>query len=428
MEQMAQVLTIAGPIFILMVLIEWVISYYKGMKIAHSFDTISSLSSGVTNIIKDVLGIAVIIVSYSFMYEHLAIIDLEAYVGEIKTLTIQNWWVFAIAFVLDDFAGYWGHRFEHVINIFWNRHIIHHSSEEFNLACALRQDISAIIGVFFFLYIPMAIVGVPVLVIAIVKPIQLFAQFWYHTRLIDKLGFLEHIIVTPSHHRVHHAINDEYIDKNFAQIFILWDKWFGTFQEEIKSIPPVYGIKKQANTWNPILINYQHFWRLIKDAWRTKSWYDKFRIWFMPTGWRPEDVAQKYPQKTIKDVQAMKKYETEGSLLFKFWCWVQFSICSGLTLFWFGYVLLGGLFIMVSIFAYTTLMDGRKMALIAETIKVALGVLLLFSLGSWFNLNEVFSGATIFLIAYLIISLCVTIYYCYVMPTNNKMVLEKVGV
>jgi len=207
MEQMAQVLTIAGPVFIALVLFEWLVAYYKGMKIAHSFDTISSLSSGVTNIIKDVLGIAVIIVSYSFMYEHFAIFELKAY-----------WWVFVIAFVLDDFAGYWGHRFEHVINIFWNRHIIHHSSEEFNLACALRQDISAIVGIFFFLYIPMAIVGVPVEVIAIVKPIQLFAQFWYHTRLINKMWFLEHIIVTPSHHRVHHAINPEYIDKTFLAL------------------------------------------------------------------------------------------------------------------------------------------------------------------------------------------------------------------
>jgi len=425
MEQMAQVLTIAGPVFILLVLFEWAIAYFKGVKIAHSFDTISSLSSGVTNIIKDVLGIAIIIVSYSFMYEHLAIFELKAY-----------WWVFIIAFILDDFAGYWAHRFEHVINIFWNRHIIHHSSEEFNLACALRQDISAIVGIFFFLYIPMAIVGVPVEVIAVVKPIQLFMQFWYHTRLIDKMGFLEHIIVTPSHHRVHHAINEEYIDKNFSQIFIVWDKWFGTFQEELKSIPPVYGIKKQANTWNPILINYQHFWRLAKDAWRTKSWYNKFRIWFMPTGWRPEDMKQKYPQKSVQNVYTMKKYETEGSLLFKGWCWVQFFISSALTLymfsqianFWFAYVLLGGLFIMVSIFAYTTLMDGHRMALIAEIIKVGLGIFLLITMGSWFNLNEVFSLATVFFIAYIILSLCVTIYYCYIKPLSTKMVLKKASV
>jgi len=381
--------------------------------------------TGVTNIIKDVLGIAVIIVSYSFMYEHFAIFELKAY-----------WWVFVIAFILDDFAGYWGHRFEHVINIFWNRHIIHHSSEEFNLACALRQDISAIVGIFFFLYIPMAIVGVPVEVIAIVKPIQLFAQFWYHTRLIDKMGFLEHIIVTPSHHRVHHAINPEYIDKNFSQIFIVWDKWFGTFQPELDDVPPVYGIKKQANTWNPVIINYQHFWRLVKDAWRTQSWYDKMRIWFMPTGWRPKDVTQKYPQQSLKDVYAMKKYETEGSFMFKLWCWIQFFICSGLTLYmftqianvWFGYVIIGGLFIVVSIFSYTSLMDGRRMALMAEILKVGLGVGLLVTLGSWFNLNEVFTGASILLIAYLLISLLVTVYYCFLQPANNSMVLEKASV
>ena len=133
--------------------------------------------------------------------------------------------------------GYWSHRWNHKINLFWNRHVIHHSSEEFNLSCALRQNISAIVGVYFFLYIPLALLGVPTRVIALVAPIHLFSQFWYHTRLIDRLGVLEYVIVTPSHHRVHHAINDEYLDKNFSEIFIVWDKLFGTFQEELPSVP-----------------------------------------------------------------------------------------------------------------------------------------------------------------------------------------------
>jgi sterol desaturase/sphingolipid hydroxylase (fatty acid hydroxylase superfamily) len=120
-----------------------------------------------------------------------------------------------------DFKGYWTHRWEHKINILWNRHVIHHSSEEFNLACGLRQTVSTVFDYFTFLLLPAAIVGVPVEVIAVVAPIHLFLQFWYHTRLIGKMGWLEHVIVTPSHHRVHHAVNKVYMDKNLGQIIHL---------------------------------------------------------------------------------------------------------------------------------------------------------------------------------------------------------------
>ena len=159
-----------------------------------------------------------------------------------------------------DFAGYWVHRISHEYNLFWNNHIIHHSSEEFNLACALRQSVSVVFKLFALFLIPAALFGVPVTVIAIVAPLHLFAQFWYHTQHIDRMGFLEKIIVTPSHHRVHHAINQEYLDKNYGQIFIFWDKWFGTFQEEMPSIPAVYGVTRPVQTWNPIKINFLHVW------------------------------------------------------------------------------------------------------------------------------------------------------------------------
>jgi alkylglycerol monooxygenase len=163
--------------------------------------------------------------------------------------------------------------------------------------------VSVFFAIFFFLYLPLAILGVPQEVIAITAPIHLFAQFWYHTTLIGRLGWLEHIIVTPSHHRVHHAINDIYLDKNFSQVFIVWDKWFGTFQEELAEEPPVYGVKRQSNTWNPLKINFQHLGVLIKDAWRTRSWKDKFLIWMKPTGWRPKDVEEAYPIEYIKDAR-----------------------------------------------------------------------------------------------------------------------------
>src|SRR6185436_14867293 len=243
-----------------------------------------------------------------------------------------------IAFISLDFAGYCVHRISHQYNFFWTNHIIHHSSEEFNLACALRQSISSIIKIFAFFLLPAALLGVPAEVIAIVAPLHLFAQFWYHTQHIKKMGFLEKIIVTPSHHRVHHAVNPEYMDKNLSQIFIVWDKLFGTFVEEKKDIPPVYGITRPARTWNPIKINFQHIWLLIKDAWRTNSWKDKFTLWFKPTGYRPADVAEKYPVHKIEDVYHFEKYDTRTSPLFNAWTWVQLLFTLVIIAYLFGQI------------------------------------------------------------------------------------------
>ena len=168
-------------------------------------------------------------------------------------------WNYIIAFVCIDFASYWSHRLNHSVNLFWNQHFVHHSSEEFNLACALRQSISNILSFGALFLIPAAILGVPEKMIQVLAPLHLFAQFWYHTKHIGKLGWLEYLLVTPSQHRVHHAINPIYIDKNLAAIFSIWDRLFGTFQEELEEEPPVYGTLKPVQSWNPFWINFQHF-------------------------------------------------------------------------------------------------------------------------------------------------------------------------
>ncbi|MBK5270602.1 MAG: sterol desaturase family protein, partial [Bacteroidia bacterium] len=284
MEAYGKILLIAMPAFLALVLFEKWWGWRKGKDTVRNMDMISSLSSGVTNVTKDVIGLYFVILSYPFFLKYLAVTHVPSTIA-----------VYVIAFFALDFAGYWVHRLQHVTNFFWNGHIVHHSSEEFNLACALRQSISAIVKTFAIFLLPAALFGVPGEVIGVVAPLHLFAQFWYHTQHINKMSFLEKIIVTPSHHRVHHAINPVYIDKNYGQIFIFWDKLFGTYQEELPDVPPVYGITRPVRTWNPIKINFQHVWLLIKDAWRTKSWKDKIRLWIMPTGWRPADVAEKYP-------------------------------------------------------------------------------------------------------------------------------------
>ena len=416
MEQYIQILNFAIPGFLILIAIEFIASKMLKKDVYRGYDTVASLSSGLSNSLKDVLGLTLIIFSYDFMVERFAQFEIESVL-----------WLVIICFIYQDFVGYCTHRFEHVINVFWNRHIIHHSSEEFNLACALRQPVSNIIALFGFFYLPLAIIGVPTAIIAIVSPLHLFAQFWYHTRLINRMGFLEYILVTPSHHRVHHAINKEYLDKNFSQVFIIWDRLFGTFQEELATVPAVYGVKRPSNTWNPILINFKHLWLLIKDAWRAENWLDKIRIWFMPTGWRPTGLVERFPEYAVEDVYNMEKYQSPLSQPLLYWSWSQLLFHLFLMLLLFnnmgklsGQELLAyTIFMFTSIFAFTSLMDRSILAIIAETLKCALGLSLVFMTGNWMNLNQFFEGAHFFMASYLVLSLMVAIYFLYFEKTSQ---------
>ena len=385
-------------------------------------DTVSSLSSGFTNIVKDTLGLGFILVSYPFLLEHLAITEIKA-----------TWLVWLVAFIVMDFAGYWNHRLSHHINFFWNQHVIHHSSEEFNLACALRQSISNLIGYFPLMLIPAALLGVPHKVIAILAPIHLFAQFWYHTQHIGKMGWLEYIIVTPSQHRVHHAINPEYIDKNLGQILCIWDRWFGTFQEEMKEVPPQYGVLKPAATWNPVLINFQHIWRLIKDAWRTDNYRDKLRIWFMPTGWRPADVKERYPVPIIEDVFHFKRYQTPASNVLKGYAIFQMLTTLIFLLFMFynfsnigvDGLLIFGAFIFVGIYGYTTLMDRSAASVWIETLRGLIGLIFIGVTGDWFGINGYFLGGDLVVAGYFVITIVGGIYFTFLEQNtaNTKIVV-----
>ena len=378
-------LFVAIPLFMILIAIEEVFARYKGIVVNRHADMISSLSSGMTNIIKNILKISIIIVSYSWLVENISIYKIE-----------QLWIVVLCALVVQDFTGYWLHRLNHRVNIFWNRHVIHHSSEEFNLSCALRQSISQTFNYAAILMIPAALLGIPAYVFAILGPIHLFMQFWYHTRLVNKMGILEYILVTPSHHRVHHAINPEYIDKNYSQIFIVWDKLFGTFQEELSEVKPVYGTLTPASTWNPLIINFKHLWQLLKDSWRTKNILDKIRIWFMPTGWRPVDVKFKYPIKKILNPYDQKKYNPYNPMNFVIFSWIEYFFASIMMFHLFivfdnqplnlNYLYAG--YIFVYIFIYSSILDNKKLFKIYGLIKLLLFFSILFyQNASWFGLS-----------------------------------------
>ena len=399
MDTYANILLITIPIFLVLIIVEISYGVWKN-DLKHSFmDTISSLSSGFTNLMVDILGLGIIIVSYPFFYERLKVIELE-----------ESILLYFIAFVCVDFASYCHHRLKHSINIFWNMHVIHHSSEEFNLACALRQSITNNLGIGILFLVPAALLGVPPKMISILGPLHLFGQFWYHTRHIGKLGWLEYILVTPSQHRVHHAINKEYIDKNLAAIFCIWDRAFGTFQEELDDVPCVYGTLKPVRTWNPILINFQHLWFLTQDAWHTSSILDKVKIWFMPTGWRPKDVVKKIPRTKVDNVFNQEKYKLEYSLIHKVFAGFHF-LTLNIVLYTFlssfanlsfadktGYFLL----IFSSIFSFSSVMDGYKWSINFEFVRILFGILIVYFQQELFLTYN--SSMTMFLSCYLIVS------------------------
>ena len=415
MDTYANILLITIPIFLVLIFIEISYGIWKN-DLKHSYmDTISSLSSGFTNLMVDILGLGIIIFSYPFFYERLKVIELE-----------ESILLYFIAFVCVDFASYCHHRLKHSINIFWNMHVIHHSSEEFNLACALRQSITNNLGIGILFLVPAALLGVPPKMISVLGPLHLFGQFWYHTRHIGKLGWLEYILVTPSQHRVHHAINKEYIDKNLAAIFCIWDRAFGTFQEELDDVPCVYGTLKPVRTWNPILINFQHLWFLTQDAWYTSSIKDKLKIWFMPTGWRPKDVVKKIPRSKIENVFHQEKYKFEYTFIHKVFVGFHF-LTLNIVLFIFlssfadlsfsdktGYFLL----IFSTIFSFSSVMDGYKWSINFEFLRIFLGMLVLYFQAELFLTNNL--SMTMFLSCYLIVSAVLNLLILRSVPDRNN--------
>ena len=398
----------AIPTFMVLIMVEAIAARVKGVKINRSADVISSLSSGMSNTIRDSIKFTFAIITYSWLVERITIIKLE-----------PLWLAVVIAFLVEDFSGYWVHRLNHRVNVLWNRHFIHHSSEDFNLSCALRQSISNTLKFSAIFMVPAALLGVPASIFAILGPLHLYMQLWYHTQMINKLGFLEYIIVTPSHHRVHHAINSEYIDKNYSQILIIWDKLFGTFQPEMDNVKPVYGTLKQAQTWNPVIINFKHLWQLIKDAWHAERIFDKLRIWFMPTGWRPSDVKEKYPVQLITDPKNRIKYNTENSPMLIAWSGGQLLITIILMFHMFMIIpnfsatmyYLYAVILIINIFSFTSTLDHRNYALVAESLKLILGFSLLhFQNYNWYGLNGFYVYALIF---FFIMSFLSTIYFQY---------------
>lgn len=274
----------AVPFFFVLIAVELLADRWRAMHTYRLADTISSLSAGVLSTTTGLLTKGVGLITYALALKYLALLQLPE----------DSLWVWLFAFVLYDFCYYWHHRLGHERNVLWAAHSVHHQSEDYNLSTALRQTSTGFVLGWVF-YLPMAVLGVPLPVFVTVATVNLLYQFWVHTRHVPKLGWFEWLFVTPSNHRAHHAQNALYMDRNYGGVFIVWDRLFGTFQEEDDAEPVIFGVTTPLQSWNPLWANWQFYGQLLADAQRTERWRDKLRIWFMPTGWRPADVAAKYP-------------------------------------------------------------------------------------------------------------------------------------
>jgi sterol desaturase/sphingolipid hydroxylase (fatty acid hydroxylase superfamily) len=213
-------------------------------------------------------------------------LGLYTFVGQYALFEIPYaWWAWALVLVGDDFCYYWFHRIHHEVRLFWAAHENHHSSRYFNLSTALRQSwTTPITGPIF--WAPLALIGFPPLMILGAQAVSLIYQYWIHTELIDRMGGFERFFNTPSHHRVHHGRNVQYLDRNYAGILILWDKLFGTFEPEGE--PLDYGLTKNIETFNPWQIAFHEWVAMFREAWHESSWTRRLGRILQPPGWSPD--------------------------------------------------------------------------------------------------------------------------------------------
>lgn len=274
----------AIPVFLFMILLEVLADYFTKKGTYRLNDAITNLGIGIGEQVISVFTRAFMLMLYDWVYQfRFVTLDSNVFTGIALLL-------------LFEFIFYWAHRFGHEVNVGWAGHIVHHSSEEYNLTVALRQPWFFNLMTFA-MFLPIALLGFSPKLLVIISAIDVLYQFWIHTRFIGKLGPLELVLNTPSHHRVHHGRNPEYLDKNYGGMLIIYDRLFGTFKEEKEEV--VYGITNPVSSWNPAWANLHYFAELIRLNQKAYSFTSKLLVWLKPPGYSPENGG--YMQK-IKSV------------------------------------------------------------------------------------------------------------------------------
>ena len=305
------IITLAVPAFFILIFIELIYGLVSGKSNYRLNDTFTSISLGLISRYIPLLGLGIQGAAFAYVAQYY----------NLKLFSPSSLWVWIFAFFLYDFCYYWMHRLHHEVKVLWATHVVHHHGEEFNLSTALRQTSTGFLWKWIF-YLPIFIVGIPPEVFVTVAGVNLVYQFWVHTEHIPKLGWYEYVFVSPSNHRIHHAQNKHYVDANYGGVFIVWDRIFGTYKEEMEELKPIYGTAKPLRSWNPFKANLDIFREMLLDSSRTKSFKDKIGVWFSRPNWRPEDVKIRYP--IIKnDLENFEPYNPEVSSQVKIYGWIQ---------------------------------------------------------------------------------------------------------
>jgi len=374
-----KIITFASPVFFLLIAIEFLVARKRQKHLYRINDAISSLILGVMSQITGVFLKLLSVGVYAWVFTNFAALTLDP--GSV--------WVWATGLLLYDFLYYWQHRMGHETNLLWAAHVVHHQSESYNLSTALRQTSTGPLFGWVF-YLPMAIIGFPVQVFVVVALIDLLYQFWIHTEQINKLGWFDRVFVSPSNHRVHHAVNDMYLDKNYGGILVIWDRLFGSFIEEQDSEPVVYGTRSPLRSWNPLWANLEVYKAVWLDGWNTRNWSDKFLIWLRPPGWRPADLRHQSPVKQFDLGRPLYDPHVSNALIG--YCLLQFvAILQAATYFLLAYKSMSALhasvyaaWLIFGLWSIGGLIEKGRFYLIPESLRLLAILLMSMLSANWF--------------------------------------------
>lgn len=388
------IITWATPVFFALIALELLVARLRGRSVYHSSDAINSLGLGVISQIVAVFSKLLTLGIYAWCVQRFALFALPA----------NSVWVWISALLFYDFCYYWLHRAGHEVNILWAAHVVHHQSEDYNLSTALRQTGSGVLLGWLF-YLPMAILGYPLEVFVVVALIDLLYQFWVHTELVGRLGWFDRVFCSPSNHRAHHAVNDRYLDRNYGGILIVWDRLFGTFIEEDDTDPPIYGTRSPLRSWNPLWANAEVYWATAKDAWHARRWRDKLLVWLKPPGWRPADVAERFPKPAF-DIQR-ERFQPPLSRGLTVYGLVQFALLLGMAVQFLDLAkhlpaatLVGyAVFLVLSLAALGALTEGRRLGVGLELARLLATAAVPLITGGWFGVSALDARVVAVLVA-----------------------------
>lgn len=276
--EMPELIHYAIPVFVITIVIEAILTVKVKLEEYEFKDATTSILMGLGNVFIGLLTKTIMLSAFVFLYQF-------------RLFTIPfTWWAWLILLFAEDFVYYWSHRIAHESRLFWASHVVHHSSKKYNLSTALRQTWTGSFYTFIF-WLPLTIIGFHPAMVLVQMSISLLYQYWIHTELIDKMPrWFEAFFNTPSHHRVHHATNPQYLDRNHAGIFIIWDKLFGTFQKEEEK--PVYGLVKNIETYNPVKVAFIEWYTMLSDVFTSKTSLGKKLLYFLkPPGWKHDGTG-----------------------------------------------------------------------------------------------------------------------------------------